>query len=191
MNNNQETIKKTEVVRILNEPREWKNVNEELPNPEDIVVIRFWNPDIVCWQNQENIYHLEDIMVGTFTLDGNWKILPPFHKYDYSPLTRKENLKEGTIVTHWAKPDEGEVEAWINRMNYFYEYDYFKIDVDPKNEEAIYQALLAASSLIENSYNKIKDDKIQKELQQLFQRIKDIQYCIDNNQCKVSDDKEK
>lgn len=175
---NKDIVKKKEINHILDEKRNWKDVNEELPSSDDPVVIRFWNPDIVCWENKESVYHLEDVMVARWK-DGEWNIEPPFHKYSYSPLTTIDSFKPGTVVTHWAVPEENEVNDWHNRLAYFHEYHHLKLDVDPENEEKIYQALLKAASLIETAFNQSKNEKIENDLSETFERIKDLQYAID------------
>lgn len=172
---------KQEIHNILNEKRDWHNVEETKPDEGQLVVIRIVNPDRVAWEDDTRYYLLEDIMVAKLNGD-TWMIEPPFHKYNYSPLTDRDVLKEGTIVTHWAVPDEDEVDNWHKRLECFNEYDELVLKVDPDHEEQVYRSLMWGAAFIEEVYSSTTDRGSREELQQFFRTLKDLQYIIDQNQ---------
>lgn len=180
MSENIETVsQKEEVIHILKEPRDWQDASESKPEPGMSVVIRFTNPNTVCWEDETKIYHLEDSMVGQWK-DDHWEINPPFHKYNYSPLTTHNLMKDDTVVTHWAVCESGEIEGWKSRLDYFNTYKNLYITVDPDKEEAVYRALMWGASFIEDAFNRIEDPKVENQLSEYFQILKDLQYSIDN-----------
>lgn len=178
VNNRQD---KEELHNILNENRDWKNIEEVKPDEGQLVVIRIVNPDRVAWEDETRYYLLEDIMVASMKGD-TWQIEPPFHKYNYSPLTNRSELKEGTIVSHWAIPDEEEVDNWRKRLEKFNEYGELILKVDPEHEEQVYRSLMWGAAFIEEAYRGTTDEESRDELQQFFRTLKDLQYTIDHNQ---------
>lgn len=180
---------KQEIHNILNEKRDWQKVEDVKPDEGQLVVIRIVNPDRIAWEDKTRYYLLEDIMVAQLKGD-TWMIEPPFHKYNYSPLTDRGNLKDGTIVTHWAVPDESEVHNWKNRLEYFNEYDELVLKVDPEHEEQVYRSLMWGAAFIEEVYSSTSDKEHREELQQFFRTLKDLQYTIDHNQPGYNEDRE-
>lgn len=179
---------KQEIHNILNEKRFWKRVEDEKPDEGQLVVIRIVNPDRVAWEDDNRYYLLEDIMVAQLK-DGVWMIEGPFHKYNYSPLTDRANLKEGTVVSHWAVPDDGEVDNWHKRLEYFNKYDELVLKVDPEHEEQVYRSLMWGAAFIEEVYSDATDKEHRDELQQFFKTLKDLQYTIDHNQPGYNEDR--
>lgn len=176
--NNTETMKK-EVSTILIEKRDWKEFSEVKPNKGELVVIRMTDPDQICYEDDTSIYRLEDIMIASWNGDY-WRVDPPFHKYNYSPLTNRCKILPNAVVTHWAIPAEGEVEAWHNRLSYFHEYNNLSITVDPGREEAVYKALLWGAAFIEEIATSTEDETRRKELEECYKTLKDLQYSIDH-----------
>jgi len=134
------------VSRILKESREWFDVREKLPEEGREVVIR------LCDESQDfgmdgdgNVAVAEDMKLGMYK-DGKWAIVPPYPKFDYSPLSNGPNISEGVVVTHWAVPKEatendiGEVEAWKSRFQISGRYKHFVIEIDKEHEELLYRA---------------------------------------------------
>ena len=152
-----ERSEKQKVSNILNENREWFDATKKKPNPGERVVIRFTNEKYIYGEDDKSIYYAEDIKVGRYVKayddsdTGRFVIDPPFPKYDYSPLSRKENLLEGSVVTHWAYPDDGELEGWDTRFDMFGTYNKLRIEVDPEHEEDVYRALMWGASFISQS----------------------------------------
>lgn len=178
MNENTINNMKEEIVNILNEPRDWQEAEKIKPDEDQLVVIRITNPDRVCYEDDTRIYHLEDILMAQWK-DNEWRIEPPFHKYNYSPLTDRYDLKPGTIVTHWAVPEDGEVESWHDKLSYFHEYKNLSVIVDPEREETVYRALMWGAAFIEEAFTGTKDPDNAAELREFFETLKDLQYSID------------
>lgn len=173
---------KKEISLILSEKRDWIDANIRKPDPKQLVVMRLTNPDIIFDENDDNIFRSEDIKIGEYYIptsseDGNgeWLVYGPYPKYDYSILTNKSRLKEGTIVSHWAIPEDGELEGWSNRLNPIGSYKKMSIDVDEENEENVYRALLHGAAFISQAMEEDKD------LEKLYIILCDLQACIDSN----------
>ena len=136
---------KEEISNILLEERNWINADETKPDLDTAVVIRIVDKNKIQVETRSEVMYVEDIKIASW--DGyNWYICPPFAKYDYSPLSSHSEINEGAIVTHWATPEEGEVNAWNTRFDRTSDYD-LKISVDSEHEE-IYRALLIGATYI-------------------------------------------
>lgn len=140
------TEDKTEISKILMEERNWMDANENKPDLDTAVVIRIVDKNKIYYEDRTEVMYVEDIKIASW--DGyNWYICPPFPKYDYSPLSDHFEINDGAIVTHWATPEEGEVNAWYTRFDRIDNY-HLNIDVDPEHEEEVYRALLLGATYI-------------------------------------------
>lgn len=139
--------KKHIISRILIEKRQWFDTEIALPNEGQEVVIRLFNKDMTSGEvtPDGSVFAVEDEKIG-FYINGKWMISSPYPKFDYSPLSNGPTLNEGTVVTHWAVPEEatdkdvGELEAWKNRFKIAGKYDEFVVRIDKKHEELLYRA---------------------------------------------------
>lgn len=182
---------KTEVSMILQQQRDWHDASKELPDANEPVVFRFVNKGKVYAEDDENIIYAEDIKVGRFASNyddpskGVWKIDPPFPKYDFSPLSKNDQLLEGSVVTHWAKVSDEELEGWKTRFDPIGEYHGLSIRVAPEEEELVYRALLRGANAIARMYNigaaDVKNDPQQREIYMMYAVLNDLQFCIDTN----------
>ena len=140
------TEDKTEISKILLEDRNWIDANETKPDIDTAVVIRIVDRNQIYYEDRTEVMYVEDVKIASW--DGyNWYICPPFAKYDYSPLSNHFEIKDGATVTHWATPEEGEVNAWYTRFDYDSGYR-LKIEVDLSNEEEVYRAILLGATYI-------------------------------------------
>lgn len=187
-----ERSEKKIVSNILMEPRKWIDVLEKKP-PEDVpVVIRLCNENIIVAEDDENVIYAEDIKIGRLVdNETGFKIDAPFPRFDFSPLSDQENIKEGTSVTHWAYPSEGELEAWYTRFQPFREYKHLCIQVDDDNIKDVYRALLFGASSISRLYNfnptQVPHEDASediKELYRFYEVLCDLQSYIDNPHAK-------
>lgn len=173
---------KKEISLILSEKRDWIDADSKKPEPNQLVVMRLTNPDIIFDEDDEKIFRSEDIKIGKYHITtssvdgkGEWIVYGPYPKYDYSILTDKSKLKEGTIVSHWAIPENGELEGWDKRLSPIGSYKKLNIDIDDENEEDVYRALLHGAAFISQA---MEEDK---ELEKLYIILCDLQACIDSN----------
>ena len=158
------------ISQILKEKRNWIESNIELPQEGKPVVIRLCHRTLLSGETMEAVYPLEDIKVGKY-IDGNWVILPPYPKYDYSPLSLQGDIRKDVDITHWAELEEGELVGWTTRFDLIGTYDQLELHVDPKNEQEVYRALLWGSSMI-SQHAPI-------EMKRLSNILCDLQHCID------------
>lgn len=171
--------KKIIVSNILHEPRDWKNANEVKPEAGQLVVIRMMNPTIIYAENEKEIYPSEDMKIGEFIRNatdpstGVWVIAPPHPRFDYSPLSDKERLNDETLVTHWAIPEEGELEGWRTRFDQTNLYKKLNIEVDDDHLELVYRALVWGAAFIQ------KYNPDEPEAKYLAHVLYDLQYVID------------
>lgn len=180
MNENIETTSQKEEVEssILKEPRDWKNATLSKPDPDMDVVFRLAKPNFSL-EDETKIYPIEDIVVGQWKED-HWEINPPLHKYNFNILYSSNRINDGTIVTHWAKCEEGEIEGWKSRLDYFNTYKNLFITVDQDKEEDIHFALMLGASFIEDVFNQATDPERKNQLVRYYQTLKDLEYSIDN-----------
>lgn len=169
------------ISHFLREKRNWVDARMMKPKPGQLVVMRLTNPTIIWAENETEIYPAEDIKIGHFLQDynnpnsGKWAVAPPFPRYDYSELTSKEKLNDFTIVTHWAIPEEGEVDGWKTRFDQINLFKTLKLEVDEQHEEDVYRALLHGAYFM-NKY--AADDP---EIQHLATILYDLQYVLDKH----------
>jgi len=172
---------------VLEEAKNWIEVDKHLPNIDQRVIVRlchskvpFGHKDIIMGGRQiREIYPFEDIKVGRYTPDG-WVIDPPHPKYDYSPLSNKEKLKEHVNVTHWSIPGDEELEAWDTRFDRMREYDRLELKVDSEHEEEVFRALVCGASLI-TKYGGDEFQNINSDVRKYYEILCDLQQCIDSN----------
>lgn len=175
------------VSNILSENREWHDCNTEKPPKNTPVVFRFTNNNIIYGEDETSIYPAEDIKIGILSSDDEFVISGPFPRFDFSPLSNRSKFTEGTIVTHWAYPEEGEVEAWKTRFDPFHTYKNLSIEVDGEHIKDVYRALLVGASALSRLYglnpskevDKNAPDEL-KDLDNLYKTLCDLQAYIDN-----------
>lgn len=170
------TEEKEEVSIILNEKRDWNDVNNINPDENIPVVVRLVNKNMIYTENKNEVLYAEDIKIGELN-NGKWSIIPPYPKYDYSPLTKFGELKEGTIVSHWAEVGADELNGWETRFNRINDYK-LKIEVDPEWEENVYRALMWGAAYIAKFGGPDFADE-DNELRKLYDILCDMQACID------------
>ncbi len=172
--------KKKIVSNILLEKRDWKNAIVEKPEPGQQVVMRLVNPTMICGENDKEVYPYEDVKIGVFVRDyndptkGSWSVSPPYPLFDYSPLSTKDQLAEGTIVSHWAIPEEGEIEGWNTRFDQVNVFKHLILEVDDDHKEDVYRALLWGAAFIQ------KCNPNDADATRLATILYDLQYVLDN-----------
>ena len=167
--NQSKSDNKKKISKLLNEDRNWHNVHDTLPNPDQIVFIRFTNPHYIYYETDVEIYYAEDLKLAKCTRDYDdpdniekcsWSIIPPYPKYDYSPLSKYDKINEGSVVTHWAEANDENIKDWNNRFNISDDYITLKFDIDDDHSELMYKALMFAMGYIGNAYVNNKSDEL-------------------------------
>lgn len=162
------------VSQILKEKRNWVETVNEMPESKKPVILRLCHRTIFSGETDTEQYPLEDIKLGYYDMDSRqWIILPPHPKYDYSPLSNQGYLRENVDTTHWAIPEEKELEWWTNRYNRIRSYGLLELKVDPENEKEVYRALLHGAAFI-HQYAPAEEKK-------LSEILYDLMHCIDFN----------
>jgi hypothetical protein len=174
------TEEKDEVSMILNEKRNWIDINTTKPNENTPVVVRMVNKNMIYTENKSEVLYAEDVKIAEW--DGEeWMIIPPYPKYDYSPITKFSELNEGTVVTHWAEVSDDELEDWKNRFNRFSDYN-MKIEIDPEHEEDVYRALMwGAAYIAKFGGPDFANAQPGTGLRKMYETLCDMQACIDSN----------
>lgn len=174
------TAEKDEVSIILNENRDWNNVDSAMPDENVPVIIRMIDRSMIYTENRTEVLYAEDMKIAQW--DGTkWTIIPPYPRYDYSPLSKFSELNKGTVVTHWALVDADELHGWNTRFDRINPYN-LTIEVDPEYEEDVYRALMWGAAFISKFGGPdFTDDKECKGLRKLYNVLCDMQACIDNN----------
>lgn len=163
---------KKHISRIINNKRKWIDSKVNKPDLNTPVTVRLCHTTKCVKETEVEVYPIEDVKIASY--DGTkWKILPPYPKYDYSPLSNKENIKENVVITHWSMTTSEELEWWNERFDLIRSYDKLELAVDNKNEELVYRALLWGASLI--------NQHAPEELKYLSDILYDLQHCIDVN----------
>lgn len=174
--------KKKIISHILEEQREWVPAAAAKPRYNQQVVMRLYNPNIIYRETETEIYPSEDIKIGRYARGygegGSWYVDPPFPRFDYSPLTNKESLNEGTVVTHWAIPSKKEIEAWNDRFSQINLFRKLKLEVDEEHEEDVYRALMFGAAYIQNMLRLTGEDN--PEAVRLATILYDLQYVLDS-----------
>lgn len=173
-------LEKKEVSGILQKGEyNWLDVNES-PAPKDKpIAIRFKDVTKSYGETVDTIYVAEDMKIATF--DGDkWHILPPFALYDYSPLSNKENINDGAIVTHWAEIEEKDLEGWNTRFDPIGKYKLLNIEADEDNKELVYKSLLWGASFIRQTIENNNNPESSGDLMKYYQVLSDLQYCMDS-----------
>ena len=161
-------------------PYTWIDVNETPAPIDKPVAIRFVDPNKTYGETFDVILEAEDMKIATIDEKGNWKILPPFPLFDYSPLSNKENIDKGCTVTHWAEVSDEEMNGWNTRFNPLGRYKLLNIEADKDHQELVYKSLLWASHFIKNAIENNANPESVPELTKYYATLADLQYCMDS-----------
>lgn len=160
---------KKRISKLLDEDRGWHNIKDKLPDADKHVIIRMTNPHYIYYETDVEIYYAEDLKIAKCVKDYNdpdnidkctWSIIPPYPKFDYSPLSRYDRLLEGTVVTHWADVSDEDIESWNNRFNITDAYLTLRFDIDDDHAELMYKALMYGAGVIGRAYTQEKSDEL-------------------------------
>lgn len=170
-----------------NSDRVWNDAIESVPEINEQVVVRITNPNYILNETDDEITFVEIMAIGKYLPgingeSGKWVVCGPFPLYDYSPLTNKEELKEGALVSHWSVATEKEISDWANRYNVIGKYEKLSIEVDKDHEEILYRALMWASLFIGNAINDYEDGVDTEDISDIIAMrdiLYDLQYCMD------------
>ena len=115
---------------VLQEKRVWQEVGVVgPPKPLENVVMRIYKDGE------------EDVIIGHINQNGVWEVSAPFPLYDITELTSSDQLSEGVEVTHWAVPEDGEIEKWWKRFEPTGCCGTPGLYVDKAYKELVYRAL--------------------------------------------------
>lgn len=174
------TEQKEEVSIILREDRNWRNADEVKPDFNIPVAIRMIDRSKIYTENRSEVLYAEDIKIALW--DGEkWTIIPPYPKFDYSPLSKYSELNEGVIVSHWGDIMVEELNAWQRRFDRFHGYK-LKIEVDPDYEEEVYRALMWGAAYISKFGGPdFNNDDPENSLRKMYTTLCDMQACMDTH----------
>lgn len=172
------TEKKEEVSIILRENRNWRDAETTMPEIGLPVAIRLLDRSKIYTENRSEVLYAEDIKIAQW--DGEkWTILPPYPKFDYSPLSKFGELNEGVAVSHWGDVLVEELHAWQRRFDRFHGYN-LKIEVDPDYEEEVYRALMWGAAYISKFGGPdFNNDDPDNGLRKMYTTLCDMQACMD------------
>lgn len=177
--------KKAGSIILTKGEREWNEVGSMMPDPNVPVIIRFENRNMIFAEDENDIIYAEDESVAKILSgsDGEtkWSIVPPYLKYNYSPLVDKDRLTEDTVVTHWAPISPEELDAWEHRFDILGDYSKFSIQVSADYEELVYRSLLNGANLIARSCGGYLDAEGNELQAAMYAVLSDLQSCIDRN----------
>ncbi|MDE6852688.1 MAG: hypothetical protein K2J67_09415 [Lachnospiraceae bacterium] len=174
---------------ILNDPkssRTWIDIAERKPEPGIPVVIRIMNESITFAEDDENIIYAEDMKVARRLVDINkgkesWYIEPPYTKYDYSPLSNRDKLSKGSVVTHWAEASDEEIGWWKSRLRPIGDYNHLSLNISNEYEELMYLAIINGASFIARSVDGDINEEGHERETAMYGVLTDLQFCIDSD----------
>lgn len=174
---------------ILNDPkstRKWIDIAERKPEPGVPVVVRIMNESITFAEDDENIIYAEDMKVARRLVDidkgkESWYIEPPYTKYDYSPLSNRDKLSKGSVVTHWAETSDEEIGWWKSRLRPVGDYNHLSFNISNEYEELLYLAIINGASFIARSVNGDLNDEGNEREAAMYGVLTDLQFCIDSD----------
>lgn len=178
---------------LSQEQRDWKDVRSELPANEVPVVIRIFKPGTTMRETEDNIIPWEDVVLGKCVYDHQdktkyeWIVCTPHHRFEYGPLYKQGHLLEGVEVSHWALPEEDEIEGWKRRLNPNEEYEEFKITIQMKDKEREAQVIenmyriliLAQQHIFVNRKYVDPNDPIRDGINELYSTVEDAIAAMD------------
>ena len=171
---------KNEASKILeDEIFDWQDITKVDPPENELVMVRIRHKTKLTKDYKTIRQYVEDLKVASY-VNKNWKIEPPYPKYDFSLCSDRENIKEDCFVTHWAKITEEHIDAWHNRFHPINKYEDIVLKVDKTNEFQVYDALLVGGYAISELLRHAKLDPVSTEKMKAAQTIfYDLQMVID------------
>jgi hypothetical protein len=176
----QEKIEKKKPHRslILEEERIWKFVElSQFPEPGKLVVIRIAHKTEVD-EFDEYISQVEDVKIGSYHPEEGWKVAPPHPVFDFSSLSKEDKIIDDAEVTHWALPEEGEVERWEKRWNPSDLYKTINFTASSNEVEKIFIALHYALGYMRAQGYQYYPEGLPAELKVLIQSVEDVQLSL-------------
>lgn len=170
----------TYLSNILQDEHKWIPVEQHLPDFGKKVVIRFWNKDLVLSSGlvklpENTLLCAEDCAIGVRLRsamdddpendEGVWNICGPYRLVESSPLSRKGELLEGAVVSHWAEPIDSEVEMWEHQQDFRVPFQYVGITFgcdDDAND--VYRSLTAAQTLFDTHLQSMYQAQVSEEI---------------------------
>ena len=167
------------VSAIIRNPDDWEETANNLPAENSLVVIRLYNPTITVQENATQKILLEDLRIGFW--DGEkWNIEGPIPFKDYSTLTARSHLAEGTIVSHWRNAETEEINDWHHRYDAINDYGYLDIFVDDENKDRVYRALIHGCNMLHHFAKSNENDEETHNIAiELANTLSDIAGCFD------------
>lgn len=162
----------------------WIDIKDEMPNEDEIVVIRMVNENKVYMQSRTELVYMEDLKIAKYcpNNDDIFLIEPPFPLYDYSPCSTNQfiNKGDGVKITHWAKLKQEEIDSWHHRFDPHFKYNELKLYCGDDHIEEVYRALvLAASCIGKEAIQYPKDNEVRTKLEKAYNYICDLQAAMD------------
>ena len=94
----------------------WISTSICLPRENTPVMFIIRHNSTVTDSTETEEYMLEDVKIGKL-VDSKWIVLPPYPKYDYSPLSKKANILPDATVVYWATVSEEDLIGWETRFD--------------------------------------------------------------------------
>jgi len=173
--------KKPEVSTVVDDPKVWNDIFKVDPLTDVPLVVRIRHKTKMKRKMVHCRAYLETSSIARY--DGKeWTIIPPYHKYDFSPLTNRDKIKEDALVTHWRTANKEELLLWSKQCDSVNSYEQLEVNVDPYNEINVYDGLIIASALL---YEKIEtsrenlDENTLSKFENAYNVLIDLQAAID------------
>ena len=172
--------RKPEVSTVVDDTSVWNDIFKVNPLTDVPLVVRIRHKTKMKREMVHCKAYLEASTIATY--DGNeWKILPPYHKYDFSPLTDKDKIRENALVTHWRIPSKEELAIWAKQCDAINTYEELEVKVDPYNEINVYDGLVVASAVLYEKIESAKDidETVVAKIENAYNVLIDLQAAID------------
>lgn len=166
-----ESTEKKVVRKLLDDKRDWKDSQVELPEYGKRVVIYYTNDNIIMYENENEIYYAEGLAIGILAeQDGKFHICPPYIKYEYGPLAKRSELTENTKVTYWAEASDEDNKDWDEQYLLDNKYDQFNFQISEDMEENVYKTIIRVRSIVSD----ILAIKLAKDKNDMMERLNSV-----------------
>lgn len=173
--------KKKVISEILNNKTyDWKDVKQFQPPENEYIIIRFVDYNVLVKETDDELYPLEDRKIAVYK-NGSFEIIPPYARFDFNPLSNGSKILNSAIVTHWAEPNQEDVNEYQRRFEPKLKWKY--LDITVKDDDMaldLYKALINGQLMMNQTVMEFMNDEETKGRFKLYSDIfHDLIICLD------------
>lgn len=163
---------------LMDNTHKWKSVDDKSLEENTEYVVRIVNPEKIYLQTRLEVIYVEDVKIAK-KVNGEWELVGPHPRYDFSPCSNKDKLKDGCKITHFAPVNDDQLNGWKHRFDLHHDYSTLNIEVDKNHDFDVYHSLIIAAGCVMKEYQCSDDNGMKDKLMAAYVTLCDLQSVMD------------